>query len=240
MTDHDDNALASFVKERLEALGLDSDTYAPYVLPLLFEPKNDDEESKDDDEWDSVWELLQASSETHSDDEQAWIDLRRDIHVAWEDHLQHVRASEEAAHAQRAAALQASLEEERKQIQAELERAAAELEKQKGNGQNKSGDDGDEDDAKAAAKRALVARYAFENDDDEDNTNKNNANGDEEAPLTNRQVAAQLAQEKAREMRGQAVQTKKEEQQKTAKAKMEKARLKEERRKRATKGERKR
>ena len=210
--DDDHHALTDFLNDRLPQLGLDAETYAPYLLPLLTE------ESQDEDEWTSVLELLQASSETHSDDEDAWQTLRRDIQAAWSAHVAAMAEQEKAASAARAADLATQLAKERQemeQAQQKIQTAAA---------ASRTTDD--------AAKRALVARYAFENDD---------ADAQEEAaPLTNKQVAAQTALEQAQALRGQSVQTKKEEQQKTAKAKLEKARLKEERRKKATKGERKR
>ena len=63
---------------------------------------------------------------------------------------------------------------------------------------------------------------------------------DDAAPKSNKQVAAAANLERARELRSQKKQTKKEEQQKTKDAKASKAQLKEERRKRAQKGERRR
>jgi hypothetical protein len=103
------------------------------------------------------------------------------------------------------------------------------------------GDDEKEDsEAAAIAKRALIERFGYdvpEDDDIEDHT----ASG-ADAILTNRQVAKMAEMERAQQLRvhkgGTA--TKKEEQQKTAQAKRNKQQIKEERRKRATKGERKR
>jgi hypothetical protein len=87
-----------------------------------------------------------------------------------------------------------------------------------------------------ATKRALLARFAYEAPDEDGE----DANDDAQPVLTNRQVAAQAAQDAAAEMRGKSVQTKKEERVKTAAAKQSKVQAKEERRQRATKGERKR
>jgi hypothetical protein len=217
------HTLTSFLEERLPALGLDAETYTPYLLPLLTE------EDKDEEEWEAVLELLQASSETHSDDTEAWQTLRVDCQTAWRNHQLVVVAQQQAA----ADAREAQLQAEREQVAQDLARQQQE----KAITTTKVGSGGttvvDE-----KAKQALVARYAY--DMDEDATGGGTNKTDDDTPLTNKQIAAQAALEQARQLRGQAVTTKKDEQQKTAKAKQEKARLKEERRKRATKGERKR
>jgi hypothetical protein len=214
--DEEEHALAGFLNDRLDRLGLDAETYAPYLLPLLTE------EEKDDEEWESVMELLQASSESHSDDNQAWEDLRRDIEQAWATHKEDLEKLERVAGEKRVMEMEEKLAEEKR----EVEEALAEAERKKSE-EHAVGDGAGID----AAKRALVARYAFEDDENE--------GGDEGAP-TNKEVAAQEKQEKGRELRGQSVQTKKEEQTKTKEANLQKARLKEDRRKRAVKGERKR
>lgn len=224
--DEEAHALTEFLSERLPQLGLDADTYAPYLLPLLTENNKEDQ---DEEEWNCVLELLQASSETHSDDEAAWTALRQDIEAAWQGHLQRVAATERDAAAARQAELQAQLEQEKQ----EMQQALAEAEQQKAAATITSVSSKND-----AAKQALLSRYAFENDQDD----HNNANGAAaaEAPVSNKEVAAQALVEQARALRGQQVQTKKDEQQKTKQQKVAKAQLKEERRKRATKGERKR
>lgn len=209
----DSHALSSFLTERLAQVGLDADTYGPYVLPLLL--TTDDEEA-DADEWESVMSLLQASSETHSDDEHAWIDLRSDIEKAWADHKRKVAQQEQAIKEANARSLQEEIERERK-----IAQEAALLEKI----EKKQTEELDE------TKRALVQRYAYEEDDDEQ---------EEEEVVTNRQAAAEMALEKAKEARKSQVSTKVEERQKTKAAKLDKAKKLEERRKKATKGERKR
>lgn len=220
--DEEEHALTEFLSKRLPQLGLDAETYTPYLLPLL----TDDEQDKDDDEWNGVLELLQASSETHSDDDAAWSALRADIEAAWREHQKRVAQAARAENAARQEEMQAQLAQER----AEVEQALAQAEKQKAASASTTSIAND------AAKQALLSRYAFENDQYEDDAG---ADG-EEAPLSNKQVAAQALVEQARALRGQAVQTKAEERQKSKAHKEEKAKRKEERRNKATKGERKR
>ena len=114
MDDDEEHALTEFLSQRLPQLGLDAETYAPYLLPLL----NADE--KDDDEWNGVLELLQASSETHSDDDTAWNALRVDIETAWQDHQKRVAAAARAENAARHQEMQAQLAQEKKDMEAAL------------------------------------------------------------------------------------------------------------------------
>jgi hypothetical protein len=213
--DDEGHALNPFLAERLLTLGLDSETYGAYILPLLT-----DEDEQDEDEWASVMELLQASSESHSDDVQAWLTLRLDINVAWKAHRDQVKLREKHEH---------DLREHQFGIQIEREReiareAAAKQAQQKALEAKESTDD---------AKRALLDRFAYEDGDGGDDE-------DDETPMTNHDVAKQREEEKSKEVRSHKQTTKKEEQHKTKEAKINKVQLKEERRKRATKGERKR
>lgn len=215
MLEDDDevHALAPFLEERLPALGLDFETYGAYILPLLT-----DAEEQDDDEWASVMELLQASSESHIDDTQAWLGLRRDIDSAWKAHRDQVRLREQQEHDQREHNLKSQIERDR-EIAREAEASGGERKKISA---RETTDD---------AKRALVDRFAYEDD---------NGNDDDEAPVTNQEVAKQREEEASKELRSHKQTTKKEEQQKTKEARLNKVQLKEERKKRATKGERKR
>ena len=226
MDDHDDDhALSDFLRERLPQVGLDYDTYGPYVLPLLLTERSDGANDEDiQEEWDSVMELLQASSESHSDDNDAWVTLRQDIQKAWDDHQQKLKLLEEEEKHQRAQQMEQVLAEERRMAeQAAAEAAAAQEKQQEHADESKTAND--------AAKQALLDRFGYDGDDA--------AHDDDDAP-SNHQVAAAAHGAKMKEMRAQNVQTKKDEQAKTSQAKMEKARVKEERRKRAVKGERRR
>ena len=62
--------LYELLVERLPALGLDGDTYGPYVLGTT---------EGDEDEVTEVVQLLQASSESHGDQEDVLEDLQKDI-----------------------------------------------------------------------------------------------------------------------------------------------------------------
>jgi hypothetical protein len=211
--DEDKHVLAPFLTSRLPQLGLDYETYGPYVLPLLAD------EEVDEDEWESVVELLQASSESHGDDEQAWKDLRVQIEEAWRNHKLALDEQEAEFKQNQATRLQEEIERER-----EIAVEAALMEKDRKEKPAVVEQD--------AARKALVARFAYDIPDEDD--------ADNEGVLSNKEVAAQAKLEQAQGLRQQKVTTKREEQQKTAKARVDKANAKEERRARATKGERKR
>ena len=229
----EDHALTEFLYERLPTLGLDAGTYAPYLLPLLTEDERDDEE------WESVMELLRASPETHGDDTDAFVALRRDIARAWQDHRDEVSRLRQVQSEQRVKELEQTLLEERKAVEAAL----VEAEEQRRRNHAGTASTASSSSTDDAAKRALLSRFAYDVDDDDGGggggTTKKGGDADA-APLTNQQIAELAKQEAQQALRGKSVQTKKEEQQKTAQARLEKARLKEERRKKATKGERKR
>lgn len=213
--------LAPFLEERLPNLGLDAEAYGAYLLGLL--PSDDitliDDEGyqgADEEEWDGVLELLQASSETHSDDENAWKELKKDVLQKHEEHMAILKEQKAAEEAKRQEAIKTPVI------------SIPEAEEKKAVKKNTSIDE--------KAKKDLLARFAYENDDDE-----NEGTGDVPAPVIDNKAAAQQANlEKARELRNQKVTTKKDEQMKTKQAKLDKQKAKEERRQRATKSERKR
>ena len=102
-------------------------------------------------------------------------------------------------------------------------------------------------------KRALMERFAYDDselyDDNGElivssgtssNDAKGKGRGGDETEESNRSIAQKLNKEKAQELRKAQVQTKSEERVKTKNAKLEKINKKEERRKRAQKGERRR
>ena len=62
--------LLPFLQQRLPELGLDEETYAPYVLGT----------TEDEEELTEVVQLLQASSESHAEEEEIWESLRKDIY----------------------------------------------------------------------------------------------------------------------------------------------------------------
>ena len=103
---------------------------------------------------------------------------------------------------------------------------------------------GNDDDDDAAARRALLNRFAYEIPEDEEGGEVGAAakkDHEVDRPISNKEAAQQVEKEKLQELRSHKTgTTKREEQQKTADARKNKQQLKEERRKRAVKGERKR
>mmetsp|Transcript_11045 Transcript_11045/g.15538 ORF Transcript_11045/g.15538 Transcript_11045/m.15538 type:complete len:100 (+) Transcript_11045:36-335(+) len=78
MIDRDiDHDLQEYLVNFLPNVGLDTDTYLPYVAGYI-ESNIDDSEDEASD-LDGLMELLSASSESHSDDEATWSLLRAEI-----------------------------------------------------------------------------------------------------------------------------------------------------------------
>jgi hypothetical protein len=241
--DNDDDdpvhAMAPFLEERLPALGLDYETYGPYILPLLTTNDKDDDvdggvpssDNEADEEWNTVLELLQASSSLEdgaADDIKLWLTFRSDIETAWRKRRIYQRQKRAAQQSRLALAAQEQMEHDRQL--ALLAKERQETLEQSGN--NKVDDE---------AKRRLVEQYGYEASDDDDEEQQPGAAGGEPVVANNREVAQQLEQAKTKAMREHKVQpTKQEEQLKTKEAKKTKEMLKEERRKRAVKGERRR
>ncbi|KAL3775907.1 hypothetical protein ACHAWO_012554 [Cyclotella atomus] len=214
--------LDEYLSEILPKLGLDAETYGPYVTGFA----NDDDDT--DEGMDDLIELLRASSESHGDDDALWQDFRNEILRRRKEFLD----GEDTIKEQRAAQLQ---QEQSTSLQKEIElaqknqlelaaRKQHELESKKV--ENMSAD-----------RIALMAKFGYENDEDSDNAEEE----EDDKPKTNREVAAEQNHLKnSRDLRSAAVQTKKDARAETKKAKELQAAKKEERRKRATKGERKR
>lgn len=199
--------LCTLLEGRLVELGLDVDTYGPYVV------------GSEAEELPDLMELLKASSEEEELDESVWETFSQDILKAIE---QDEAFQDEKTNAKKLEAQK--IEQER----AEKNKAAiAEAEQQQKAAPTKSPQVDD------AQKKALMQRFGYEMPDED-------VDDDAAGPVTNKQVAASANVERAQELRSKKTQTKKEEQQKTKEMKSSKAQLKEDRRKRATKGERKR
>ena len=78
----DEHYLSAYLEETLPEIGLDYETYGPYVTGLFPTTSDGGEEDNFEDveeEINNIIELLQSSSETHSDDEQCWIQLKNEI-----------------------------------------------------------------------------------------------------------------------------------------------------------------
>jgi len=83
--DDEDHFLSPYLSRRLPELGLDYETYGPYCLGAVGSESSSSDGGggggRDDDyeELDGITDLLRSSSETHSDDAEAWADLRAEI-----------------------------------------------------------------------------------------------------------------------------------------------------------------
>ena len=230
----------SFLQERLPALGLDYETYGPYVRGLVSDDDDDTtnnnahtEDNKDNDnndDWDDILELLQASSETHCDDQDAFL-------VVLKRQLQERRAQHRADVQRRAQAQRLERQAEEHAILArdiQMAKIRTEEEILAGTKQKSSAIMDD-------AKRLLVARFEYDESElyGEDGTLiKTSAETDSENVVSNKDAAAMAYQEKMNQMKSQKTTSKKEEQQKTKQAKLDKVKQKEERRNKAQKGER--
>lgn len=229
--------LHRLLQERLPQLGLDADMYGPYVWGD--EDETDLDDDRDGDELSEiVLGVLQASSETHADDDDVWTELIEHIQNANKLDSQ-LRRDEREKHL-----LETKTKMEEDLARAKLEEATVIADDQK---KNKSSQVDDEQ------KRILMQRYGYDvPDEDEDQGIGFGANSSgasqktssaaaagATAPTNNRDVAKAAYQEKSKELRGAQKTTKAEERKKTKEQRTNKAQLKEARRKRATKGERK-
>ena len=72
--------LHSYLNEILPTLGLDPETYSPYVMGCLTVNDGDNGDEENLEDLDQIMELLCASSETHSDDETGvWDQLKSEV-----------------------------------------------------------------------------------------------------------------------------------------------------------------
>mmetsp|Transcript_19008 Transcript_19008/g.27068 ORF Transcript_19008/g.27068 Transcript_19008/m.27068 type:complete len:209 (-) Transcript_19008:471-1097(-) len=205
----DQHYLDTYLADILPKLGLDFDTYGPYVTGA-------DEE----DDLDDIIDLLRASSESHSDDEDSWTDLKLQIENRRKDYI----AGEEKR--KNLAALEAErLEKERLQREIEIAKSnALEVEQRM---------EAKKLETMSADKLALLDKFGYEVEDEE--------GGEEDTGVTtNRDHAANKSAEHSQKLRSTNQPSKAQLRAETTKAKADKNAKKEERRKRAAKGERKR
>jgi len=232
-TTGENHQLSEYLNEILPTLALDPETYIPYITGCL-DILQEDEEFE---ELDEIISLLQASSETHSDNEEIWPPLKQAILAK---HLEYKAEANEKK--------QLELEQ-RKELEAlkkkeDYEQAILERERKKLAEEEKALKN-----AMDPAKRALINQYAYDDSEMYDNDGKlvdaaaaagaGKGKEVEEEDTSNRGLAQKMVKEQAQQLRGAGGPTKREEQQKTKSAKMDKVNKKEERRKRAVKGERK-
>ena len=227
----------SFLQERLPALGLDYETYGSYVRGLVEEDEDTSTNcnnalDESDDTWDEILELLQASSETHSDDSEVWIRLKQEIQSK---RMQHTLERQQREQRQKQERWAEEHERLAQDIALAKQKAHEEELEQQQQGMMKKSKELDD------TKRMLVARYAYDESemyDKDGNLIAATGESDEAVMVSNKDAAAMASQEKLRQMKSQKTVSKKEEQQKTKQAKLDKVKLKEERRNRAQKGER--
>ena len=234
MSDEEEHFLFPYLSKRLPELGLDYETYGPYCLGAVGTESSEvggDGEDEDYEELDGIIELLQSSSETHSDDAAAWKGLREEIIrlTAESRNAANAKKSEEARKVREAE------EEKIRQAKAEAEAYEQMLEEKKAH------KDTAEDEEKKKARNALLNRFAYEREDDPTGDGAKNDGG--EGPVSNKDAAAQAQRDhvkKVREESSKSRESKAEARSKNKEAMQAKADKKEERRKRAQKGERKR
>jgi hypothetical protein len=230
--------LHQLLQERLPQLGLDADMYGPYVWGD--EDETDDDDRDGDELREIVLGVLQASSETHADDDDVWIELIEIIQNANKLDSQLRREGREK-----------HLLETKTKMEEDLARAKMEDVTAVANEEKKKSSQVDDE-----QKRILMQRYGYDvpdQDEDQGSGFGANSSGSKKssssslaaaanaptAPTNNRDVAKAAYQEKSKELRGAQKTTKAEERKKTKEQRTNKAQLKEGRRKRATKGERK-
>jgi hypothetical protein len=92
----EEHYLESFLSVQLPTLGLDYDTYGPYVVGVFNVGQSTDDAAFDENELDGVMELLRASSddnELHS--KEVWEQLKRDIIAKHEEYTRELQKVQE-------------------------------------------------------------------------------------------------------------------------------------------------
>jgi hypothetical protein len=221
--EEEEHYLESFLSVQLPKLGLDYDTYGPYVVGVFHVGESSNTDAAfDEEELDSVLELLRASSDDHHDD-VAWEQLKRDVIAKHEEYTRELqKVQEKQRH-------EAQLrEQERLRHDIEIARTMP-VEKKK----HVLTAIMDEE-----QKRALVERFAYYEELQEEEESE------ADILVSNKHVAheanATKTTKESRSAQKTKTTTKREEQAATKQQKLLKMKTKEERRKRATKSERRR
>jgi hypothetical protein len=212
----EEHYLESFLSVQLPKLGLDYDTYGPYVVGVFNGESSTD--ALDENELDQVLELLRASSDEESCSDEVWDQLKRDI---IEKHEEYTRELQKVQEKQR----QEAHLREQERLRHDIEIAKMPVEKKK-------------QEMDEQQKRALVERFAYyeelpEEEESEADILVSNKHVPHEANATKTTKESRSAQKTK-------TTTKREEQAATKQQKLLKIKAKEERRKRATKSERRR
>jgi hypothetical protein len=205
--------LESFLSVQLPKLGLDYDTYGPYVVGVFNDESSTD--ALDENELDQVMELLRASSDDESHSSNVWDQFKRDIIAKHEEYTRELQKVQEKQR-------QEAQLREQEQLRHDIEIAKTTQPVNK-----KHGTEMDEQ------KRALVERFAYEELPEEEEEES-----EADILVSNKHVAHEAnATKKTKESRSAQktkTTTKREEQAATKQQKLLKIKAKEERRKRVT------
>ena len=202
--DGENHYLAPYLGVRLPELGLDFDTYGPYCYGI---------DPTDADELDSIIDLLRSSSETHSDDDAAWEEVRSKILGLAEEERDRA-AGDRRSEIERARQAE---EDKAKEARRVAEEHAAELERTKEERARA-------EEEKRKAREDLMSRYGYEGEEGgEDGGGKGGGDdAGEGGPVNNREAAVQAQKEhtkKVREESGKSTESKKVAREKTKDAK---------------------
>lgn len=258
--------LHSYLNEILPTLGLDSETYSPYIMGCVASNEHDEGIETLSEELGEIIELLRASSETHSDDETTWDEFKSKVINHHREYIKYLKEKKDAemlelkkvgilsivyylewqngcfdSHLCQLLFCKKAEEIRHQQEIIDAMEAQREMESRKQRNETKE---------ISAAKKALLDQYAYDTSElyDKDgnvidittNSKGKDVNKADE-DLSNREVANKVNAEKAQTLRkGHNTTSKQEERIKTKNAKLDKLKQKEERRQRATKGERRR
>lgn len=229
----DTHFLNPFLEEWLNDHGLDYEAYAPYVtssVPNNEDDHDDDMEDIDMDDFDDIVQLLQASSETHSEDENVWSDFKSQVLERIKD--QRLKRRNDQKKCKEMESLQNSMN------QMSLAQEAAKAASNSSDGVIDIGDNNKSSVELSEEKRLLLERYGYEDDEDEDDERGGDC-GDDEV-LDNRTMAKKVEFEKNEKMRKEYALAKKQSKEATARGKLERSTAKEQRKQRTGKSERKR
>lgn len=230
----EEHYLNSYLSKILPSLGLDYDTYNPYITGLfaLEDESNavgQAQDGFDEDTLDDIMQLLQSSSETHDEDEEQFIEMKKTILKLKNEHDYNERRRKEGE-----AVTNQKLAEER----AKLAILSVKEEEEAARKQQ-------------AAKKLLKAEQGVDVADiferygyDEEDTSGGKKNDESEVEVqSNREVAKQLDRDRTANVRNEAskkFQSKNIAREATNRHKADKMKKKEDRKKKAVKGERKR
>lgn len=219
--------LFAFLQQTLPSLGLDDEIYGPYLLGIFPQDENQALAKIDEEELNNVLDLLQGSSQTHASDGEAFKTLGKELlerneHYWCEYRIKMEQLKKDAKKQQ---------EEQRTEEFKELAMEENKKERRK---------DPEED----LVKLRVVQQYAYDdsityddNGDPIDTTNENKGRGDE-ALITGKGYNVGKNQQAIPKPGTDT--SKKAAREETARQKLMKIQAKEERRKRAVKGERRR